>query len=67
MAIKKQQVIHIPQVITYWRNPTKEEIKFGYGAIHYRDFEFDECFDENNELKINIKASDDKLIYHYTN
>lgn len=26
------------RMIAYWRNPTPAEIKFGYGAIHYRYF-----------------------------
>jgi len=29
--------------ITYHRNPTPSEIKFGYGAIHYADFDREEC------------------------
>jgi hypothetical protein len=33
-----------PETLKYWRNPTKEEIKFGYGAIHYRSFDFESCF-----------------------
>jgi hypothetical protein len=27
--------------VTYWRNPTKGEIAFGYGAIHYIEVETD--------------------------
>ena len=41
------QIAIKPQSIEYWRKPTKEEIKFGYGAIHYREFDFDTCFDKN--------------------
>ena len=26
------------QYVTYHRKPTREEIAFGYGATHYRDF-----------------------------
>ena len=29
-------------IITYSRVPTSTEIKLGYGAIHYRDFEIAE-------------------------
>jgi hypothetical protein len=53
-----------PKTLEYWRNPTKEEIKFGYGAIHYRSFDFESCFDENGFQKLKVRASDDKLIYH---
>ncbi|MEO6135477.1 MAG: hypothetical protein ABIP35_10015 [Ginsengibacter sp.] len=58
------QIVVKPQTIEYWRNPTKEEIKFGYGAIHYREFDFDTCFDKNGYLKQTIKAANDKLKYH---
>lgn len=52
-------------IITYIRKPTKTEIKLGYGATHYRDFEITECFDENGNFKRQIIASDDKLRYSY--
>ena len=31
------------ETLPYWRNPTKAEIKFGYGAIHHRDFDIEDC------------------------
>jgi hypothetical protein len=49
--------------ITYKRNPTKEEIKFGHGAIHYRDFEIENCINEKGYLKETLRANDDKLNY----
>ena len=49
--------------LTYHRNPTKSEIKFGYGAIHHRDFDFEKCFDNNGTLKLKMRVNDDKLIY----
>jgi hypothetical protein len=64
-------MIHISQITTkpttieYWRKPTKEDIKFGFGAIHYRDFSFHDCFDENGNLKQMIKTTDDNLKYYY--
>jgi hypothetical protein len=54
-----------PKELTYWRNLTKEDIKFGHGAIHYRDFHFEKCFDDDGIQKLKMKASDDKLIYYY--
>ena len=54
----------IPKTLKYWRNPTKEEIKFGYGAIHYRSFDFESCFDEDGFQKLKVRVSDDGLIYH---
>ncbi|MFP5470841.1 MAG: hypothetical protein ACLGGV_04535 [Bacteroidia bacterium] len=55
-----------PKTIEYWRNPTKAEIKFGHGAIHYREFDFKYCFSEEGYLKYKIKALDDNLVYYYT-
>jgi hypothetical protein len=34
--------------IVAWRNPTKAEIKFGYGAIHYKTFPR-EIFERKNK------------------
>jgi hypothetical protein len=42
----------------------KEEINFGHGAIHYRSFNFECCFDENGFQKLKVRVSDDGLIYH---
>lgn len=58
------QFVNKPQTIEYWRKPTKAEIKFGYGATHYRNFDFDMCFDENGYLQQRIKATNDRLKYH---
>ena len=59
--------IHFKNInkITYWRRPTKDDIKFGHGAIHYRNFETNLCFDENDNLKLKVRASDDNLVYYY--
>jgi hypothetical protein len=66
MKIYRDHCIQIPKLIEYWRNPTKNEIRFGYGATHYREFDFDSCFDKDNILILKAKASDDNLIYYYT-
>jgi hypothetical protein len=64
--------IHISQVnenvkiITYQRNPTEYEIKFGYEAPHYRDFDIEECFDSKGFLKRTIVAKNDRLKYQYS-
>ncbi|MBX3163242.1 MAG: hypothetical protein KF900_02085 [Bacteroidetes bacterium] len=54
-----------PKTIEYWRNPTKSEIKFGYGAIHYREFDFDFCFDENGFRRDAFILREDRMKYHY--
>ena len=69
---KEKIMIHISNVktksetLTYWRNPTKAEIRFGHGATHYRDFEFEKCFDEDGYQKLKVKACDDNLVYYYS-
>jgi hypothetical protein len=52
-----------PTFITYHRNPTQQEIRFGYGAVHYRDFKPDDCVHANGKLKTWFKA-DDGLRYY---
>ena len=37
--------------IEYWRNPTAAEIKFGEGAIHYRNFPECFCTKDNGDYK----------------
>lgn len=58
------EVVNKPETMEYWRKPTKAEIKFGYGALHYRDFKFKNCFDENGYLKLKCRATDDGQIYY---
>ena len=49
--------------VTYHRKPTPAEIKFGHGAIHYRDFPVSECVKKDGTLKKRLKAKNDGLIY----
>lgn len=52
--------------ITYHRNPTKSEIKFGEGAIHYKDFTLDECWSyKKDDFKAWFICPIDKLRYYY--
>ena len=51
--------------VTYHRNPTQAEINFGYGAIHYRDFELADCLNEKGQIKRWFMAKDDGLRYYY--
>jgi len=54
------------KLITYWRNPTSYEIKFGEGAIHYRDFTRVDCIKKDtNTLKKWFISKDDGLRYNY--
>jgi hypothetical protein len=51
--------------IVCWRPPTEWEIKFGEGALHYRDFTADEIGrNRKGELKQWFKANDDGLRYY---
>jgi len=38
------------KTVKYHRNPTKAEIKFGYGAIHYRSFPAGECINKSTGM-----------------
>lgn len=48
----------VNQTITAHRNPTASEIRFGYGATHYRDFDVSEWLKPDGTLKRWIKADD---------
>jgi hypothetical protein len=51
----------------YHRKPTEAEIRFGHGAIHYRDFKFSECYNsKTGGPKKRLKAKDDGLWYTYS-
>jgi hypothetical protein len=47
----------------YCRNPTKEDIKIGHGAIHFWDFDIDDCYTNEGILQLKFKAKDDGLLY----
>jgi len=52
--------------IQYHREPTISECKFGYGAIHYRDFTIEECCFPGTRIKKRwFIAEDDGLRYYY--
>jgi hypothetical protein len=55
------------ETFSYWRNPQKEEIKLGYGAIHFRDFEKEQCFNEDGSFKLALITNDDRLKYYSCN
>ena len=44
--------------VTYHRPPSKAEIAFGYGAIHYIEIPYAECLNRFGKLKKRIKAKD---------
>lgn len=52
------------RTVIFWRNPTKAEINFGYGAIHYREFKFEECSNKEGKTKKWLKADDGLRYYH---
>jgi hypothetical protein len=50
---------------TYHRPPTPAEIKFGYGATHYRDFPVEEVCHKGTRIKKKwFVAEDDGLRYY---
>lgn len=54
----------IPGNIVYYRQPNPGEIRFGHGAIHYREFTRDECQKPDGTLKKWFKSPDDKMRYY---
>jgi len=52
--------------IKCWRNPTEYEIKFGEGAIHYRDFTLAEIgINKKGWIKSWFRSKDDGLRYNH--
>ncbi len=63
---KGEVFVNQPRTITYHRNPTKRELKFGEGAIHYKDFDYDLVWDSKNDRpKAWVKCPIDGLRYYY--
>lgn len=50
--------------VTYHRKPTKSEVNFGHGAIHYRTFTIEECCHPNTRLLKTWFVADDGLRYY---
>lgn len=50
--------------ITYRRNPTPSEIKFGYGATHYKDFILGDVIKQCGAVKSWIVCPHDGLRYY---
>lgn len=48
----------------YHRNPTKQEIKFGEGATHYKSFSGKQCEKPNGDLKRWLVCPFDGLRYN---
>lgn len=49
--------------VEYSRKPTRAEIAFGYGAIHYRSFPLKEVIGNNGQIKKRLFAKDEQLWY----
>lgn len=54
------------ETISYWRDPISIEIKWGWGALHYREFQLELCLDENGKPMLSIISDLDGLRYYYT-
>lgn len=62
----KDLVVENKEEIKCWRNPTPYEIKFGEGAIHYRDFTISEIgITKDGWVKTWFKCKDDGLRYNH--
>jgi hypothetical protein len=60
----KDLVIHNTQAFELHRKPTKGEVKFGEGAIHYKEFRGDLVISAKGELKKYIVDPEDGLRYY---
>lgn len=49
--------------IAYSRKPTRAEIAFGYGALHYRPFILREVIGNNGQIKKRLFAKDEGVWY----
>lgn len=52
------------KTITYHRNPTKAEIRFGEGAAHHRDFYYYECTRDGENFKKWLTDENDVRWYY---
>lgn len=50
--------------VTYHRNPTPWEIRFGYGCMHYREFTLAECCHPGTRQLKKWFVADDGLRYY---
>lgn len=50
--------------VTYHRKPTLSEIRFGYGATHYRDFPIEQCRKPGTTRLKRLILADDGLRYY---
>lgn len=57
------------RVVTYHRKPTKGDIVFGHGAMHYKEFPIEEVINYKitNRLALKkwVKCEEDGLRYYY--
>jgi hypothetical protein len=51
--------------LTYHRKPTEWEIKLGYGALHFKEFELNKCINKYGYIKRSLKCKEDGLVYRY--
>lgn len=49
---------------TFHRQPRPGDVNFGYGAMHYKDFERSQCYKANGELKQWLVCPVDGLRYY---
>ena len=50
--------------VTYYRNPTPSEVRFGHGATHYKDFIIGDVVKHSGGLKKWIVCPQDGLRYY---
>lgn len=58
------RIVETPQMITLHREPTPSEVRFGEGAIHYKDFERSFVTRRDGSLKLYVVCPQDGLRYY---
>lgn len=58
------KAIYNDNKVEYYRNPTAYEIRFGEGAIHYKDFDRSECTKKDGTFKKWLVCPIDGLRYY---
>jgi len=63
VKVSRPLLSQIMKTITLHRKPTESEVKFGYGATHFKDFPVSEVSHPNGKFKRTHRCKEDGLVY----
>lgn len=58
------QVREEVKTLEYWRKPTPYELRFGEGAVHFREFDIAKACHKGTRIPKNWLVADDGLRYY---